>query len=291
MNREPPEPLSRHGAEMHAYEARTQAMWDVRGWREMFAELIESRELTWRLFRRDFSARFRQNVGGILWAFVSPVILVGGVMLLRSSGMLNVGDLDAPYPVYAVLGLTVWLMFAGVVGGCTGALAGAGDLVRRINFPREALVLSAAGHVLVDVLIRLVLFAFVLAWFRVVPCWTSIFLPLVVLPILLLGLALGFILSALNAVVRDIGNAASIVLTYLVFLVPAMYPCPESGLLATLMKYNPLTPPVTASLDIVLRGTITEPLPFIAVSLGSLAAVLLAWRVFHMLEPLVAERV
>ena len=42
--------------------------------RSMWRDLKASRELAWRLFVRDTSARYRQSLLGVLWAFVPPIV-------------------------------------------------------------------------------------------------------------------------------------------------------------------------------------------------------------------------
>ena len=38
---------------------------------------------------------------------------------LNRAGVLNIGKVDIPYPVYALLGLTIWHIFAGGLGACS----------------------------------------------------------------------------------------------------------------------------------------------------------------------------
>ena len=42
-------------------------------WREHVRNLVNSRELAWRLFVRDTSAQYRQSVLGYLWVFIPPL--------------------------------------------------------------------------------------------------------------------------------------------------------------------------------------------------------------------------
>jgi lipopolysaccharide transport system permease protein len=273
------------------YYSRREGFWSPAGWRAMGRELLEARELTFRLFLRDFSARYKQNVLGVFWALVAPVIAVAGFGLLRSSGVLMIGTIDIPYALYAMLGLTIWQVFSGILGASTGALVQAGEMIRKVNFPREALVFGAAGHALVDLLIRIVLVALLFVYFGVTPAWTTVFLPLVVFPLLLASLGMGLILSGLNGVTRDVAELVSVGTSYLLFLTPVLYPRPETGLLATLMAWNPLTPTVEAARGLVLEGRLVNAGGLMWSSLLFLVVFLLCWRMFHLLETLVAERI
>lgn len=84
-------------------------------------------------------------------------------------------------PAYVLLGMTVWQLFSTGLTGTTQSLVKAGTLITKINFSRETLVFAAFGQSVVDFLIRFVLIAAVFAWFRVVPTWTVILVPFVLL--------------------------------------------------------------------------------------------------------------
>ena len=77
-------------------------------WLEMFRELAGSRELIWRLFIRDFLAKHKQTILGVLWAIIMPLLMVGTFIFLNRTGVLNIGKTDVPYPVFALLGLSIW---------------------------------------------------------------------------------------------------------------------------------------------------------------------------------------
>jgi len=79
--------------------------------RSMFQGLKDSRELAWRLFIRDISARYRQSMLGIFWAFLPPIITGLVFIILQSRRVINLGETDIPYPVYVLIGTTLWQVF------------------------------------------------------------------------------------------------------------------------------------------------------------------------------------
>ena len=273
------------------YRPHQQVGWGLSIWREMAMELLRSRELIWRLFLRDFTARYKQSVLGILWALIMPLAMVGTFVLLNRSGVLNIGELDIPYPAYALLGLTVWQIFAGGLSACSNSIVAGGSMVVKINFPKETLVIAALGQAVVETLVRLGLLVLVFALYRLVPHWTTVFFPLVLFPLLLLTLGLGLLLSLLNVLVRDIANIVTLATTFLLFLTPVLYPVGKEGVLAIVTAYNPLAALVTGARDVVVTGYLTEPLQYAWASGLSLVLFLVSWRLFHMVEPRMAERV
>ena len=65
--------------------------------KKMFLEVVESRELAWQLFMRDFKGKYKQSLLGWLWVILSPLIAVGTFFVLNKSGVMRVGNIEAPY--------------------------------------------------------------------------------------------------------------------------------------------------------------------------------------------------
>lgn len=260
-------------------------------WKEMFQELISSHELIWRLFLRDFNARYKQAILGVLWVLILPLVAVGIFVCLSKGGILNIGTIDVPYPVFALFGITIWTIFASGLSATSNSLVQAGSMIVKINFPRVSLVISSMGQVIVEFLVRIGLLILVFIIFKTVPYWETIFFPLVLLPILLLTLGLGFILSLASGVLRDIPNIVVLATSFLMFVCPVFYPIPKEGFFANLSQWNPLAHLINASRDIVFKGYISNPGGFIWSTILAILVFLIGWRIFHIAQPKIAESI
>jgi len=109
---------------------------------EMIGELFTAKSLGVRLFKRDFSAKYRQSFLGVLWVVIAPVFSVSIFWMLNKSGVINAGNLRIPYVVYALYGITVWNLFTGIVNNLNGSINTAAGFITKINFPRVAIVFS-----------------------------------------------------------------------------------------------------------------------------------------------------
>ena len=67
---------------------------------EIFREFQANRWLTFQLFKRDFLSIYKQSFIGIFWVFIIPLVGLATFMILKSSGVFNVGEIDIPYPLY-----------------------------------------------------------------------------------------------------------------------------------------------------------------------------------------------
>lgn len=262
-----------------------------RVWREMLYKLINSRGLTWRLFIRNLSAKYRQSVFGYVWAVVPAIVTVATFTYLNRSRILPLGETDIPYPAYVLLGMTVWQLFATGLTLNTQSLTGAGSLITKINFARETLILSSFGESLFNFLIRLVLIVVVFVWFGVVPAWTVIFVPLALIPVALITMGIGFIMALANGIFRDIGNSLTVILTFLMFLTPVVYPEPTEWPKLLINYLNPISPFIIAVRDLTTKGILSQPYGLIGWSAGSILIFLAGWRIFHISMYRVAERI
>jgi lipopolysaccharide transport system permease protein len=255
----------------------------------MARELFEARELIGRLFLRNLFARYKQAFLGALWAVILPAVAIGVFVLLKRAGVVDIGPTGVPYPLFALVGLTVWQFFAsGLSAGC-GALVEAGDMIAKVNFPREVLVVASLAQAVVDLAVKLVLIVLVCAWYGFVPSWTALLFPLALIPVFFLTLAGALFLSLLNAVFRDTAQAVPSVLMFGMFLTPVLYPIsPDKG---WLFAFNPLASLVDTPRALFLYGTCPDPAGFFMASTLSLLVFLMAWRLFHLAETKIPERI
>jgi lipopolysaccharide transport system permease protein len=272
------------------YEATSRPQ-GLAAWAALPRDLARSRELIWRLFVRDISTKYKQSIFGYVWAVGPPLATVAVFAFLARNRIIAVGDTGIPYPAYVLLGLAVWGLFAGGVTSTTSSLTAASNVLQKMDFPRESLVVAAIGQTLVDTLIRSFLVAAVFLWYGVSVRWTALLVPLVLVPLVLLTLGVGFILSVFNALARDVSSAIALALQFGIFLAPVVYP-PRTTWPELLINYlNPVSPFVVATHDLVSRGGVTMPAPLAVASLLGVLVFLFGWRLFRLAQPIIGERI
>ena len=258
---------------------------------EIRSELRKSKWLAYQLFKRDFFAIYKQSFFGILWALIIPLVSVGTFIILNRAGVFTIGDIDVPYPIYAVLGMAFWQLFSAGLIASSNSLVSAGSMITKINFSKKALVIASIGQSLISFIIQFVLVGILFASYRVAPSIAILWVPLLMVPIMLLTLGLGFILSILNAVMRDVGNVLSVMMTFLMFLTPVLYAKPTKGFLARLTEYNPLYYLVSVPRELVLMGKMPELKGFLISCIMSAVILIVCLVAFHLTETRIAERI
>lgn len=258
---------------------------------EIFNELNANRWLIFQLFKKDFLALYKQSFIGFMWAVIIPLITVGTFVVLNGSGVFNAGAITVPYALYAVLGVAIWQLFSAGLIASSNSLVLAGPMITKINFSRKSLVVASLGQSILSFSIQFCLVVVLLLYFRFVPSAWILLLPVMIIPTILLTLGLGFILSLLNGILRDIGNLLSICMTLLLFLTPILYAKPTTGILAVVSSYNPLYYLVGVPRDLVLMGTTFEWRGFALSSALAATVFLICLMLFHLTETRVTERI
>lgn len=253
--------------------------------REMWRDLVSSRELAWRLFVRDTSAQYRQSILGYVWVFIPPLVASLPFIYLNSQGIVRIGDTPVPYAAFAIIGTTIWQVFADAINAPLKTVTAAKVMLARVNLPREAVLLSALAQVGLGFLVRLVLLIAVFLWFRLTPPSTAVLFPLGVLSLILIGFMIGILITPLGILYSDVQQMLPVFTTFLMLLTPVVYPVPESGVAGTIARFNPLTPLVIVTRDWLTTGTTTQAGAFIIVTLVVLMLLLAGWVAFRVAMP------
>jgi lipopolysaccharide transport system permease protein len=258
---------------------------------EIVREIKKNQWLILQLFKRDLLATYKQSFIGIFWVIILPLVSVLTFVVLNHSGIFTIDRLDVPYPLFAIWGLTFWQTFSTGLLAAANALVKAGSMVVKINFSKKALVIASAGQALIP-LATLTALALLLSFiYGYLPSPWILLVPVLAIPLLVMVLGLGLILSLLNGIIRDIGNVLSMLITFLLFLTPILYPLPKEGGFARISSLNPLYYLINLPRDLILFGTSTNWTGFIWSSITALLVFLLCLVAFHLTETRVAERI
>jgi len=260
-------------------------------WQEIFQELKYNKWLTLQLFKRDFFAIYKQSLVGVFWALIVPIISVGTFIMLNRSGIFEFGEVEVPYPIYAILGMAFWQLFSTGLITTSNSLVKAGSMLVKINFSKKSLVIASAGQSLIPFIVQLVLVGILFFVYNIFPNIKILFFPFLIIPIILLILGLGFILSLFNSVVRDISTALSVSMTFLLFLTPVLYAKPKIGILMPITKFNPLYYLISMPREIILKGTMREWKGYLISTVIAVLVFIVGLVVFHLTETRITERI
>lgn len=252
---------------------------------ELAADLAASRHLAWRLFVRDLSAQYRSSLLGYAWVFVPPLLASLPFVYLNATGVVSMGATAIPYAAYAMIGTIVWQTFVEALNSPLRTSNAARSILTRINFPREAILLSGLLQVGFSFLVRLALLAAVLVFYRVTPAATAPLFLVGMASVALTGFMAGVLLTPFGLLYGDVQHSLPLASTFLMLLTPVLYPVPTAGPAALVAAANPLTPLVTTTRDWLTTGAPAHLTGFVVVTVLTLALLLVGWVVYRLSLP------
>ena len=258
---------------------------------EMQRDLLASRELAWRLLVRDISAKYRQSFLGFFWAIIPAVVTAAGFTMAKNNGIVNIGTTDLPYPAYVMFSMTLWQTFLEALNAPMQGVTTGKSMLARINFPREALILSKLGEVFFNFGIKLILIVGLFIWFRMPVSASVILAPVALIHLIALGTFIGLILAPMGALYQDISRVITLATGFWLFITPVIYPVPTTGLFGTVVRLNPVTPLLVTTRELATTGIVSDPMGFWIASGISLVGLFFAWIFYRISIPYVVERI
>lgn len=198
----------------------------------MFEKLKTRYRESWVILRElvktDFLLRYQGSFLGIAWSVLKPLMLFC-VMYVVFVKFLRFSDGTDTFPLVLLLGISLWNFFteATTLGLCS--MTTRGDLLRKINFPKYIIVISATINALICLAINLgvVVAACILSGVQFTA--NVLWLPLNLLQLYALALAVALLLSTLNVYFRDAQHIWEVFLQGLFYATPIIYPLSMVG--------------------------------------------------------------
>lgn len=183
----------------------------------------KNRVLLYELVKTDFKLRYQGSFLGILWSVLKPLLLFA-VMYTVFVHFLKFTDGTPQYPIVLLLGITLWAFFSEATSVGMQSIVGRGDILRKINFPKYIIILSAMMSSLISLSINLVV-VIVIALLTGIQFTALAFIaPLNILQLFLLAFGLSLFLSTLYVKFRDISHIWEVVQQILFYSMPIFYP-------------------------------------------------------------------
>jgi lipopolysaccharide transport system permease protein len=220
-------------------------------------------DLIAQLVGREFAQRYRGSVLGVLWAFVTPLLMVVvytfifTVVFPTRWGTADV--VETKFVVIYLTGAIVHALFAEAMGRAPGLVVTQANYVKKVVFPLEVLPIVVVAGALITGTIGFAIAMLLNLVLAHTIQWTAICLPLILAPYLVLLLGLVLLISALGVYLRDLGQAMGVIITLMLFVTPVFYPIsavPER--FRSYLYLNPLTFVVEQVREVMLFGHLPD---------------------------------
>jgi lipopolysaccharide transport system permease protein len=270
----------------------------------MFRDLHSGRELAWRLAIRDIQAQYRQAALGLLWAFISPLANSVVWIFLFFSGIVPLHSTTLSYPIYVLSGTILWSIFMDSVNAPLGQINSAKSMLSKINFPREALIISGIYQTVFNGVIKICILLIMLLVLYIYPGWPTLgihtgwsltFFPFGIFSLIFTGTAIGLFVTPIGMLYTDIGRVLQLIMQFLMYLTPVVFTLEsiESSPLswvAILYKINPLTPLLLTSRDWLMGSSPAYLGYFLLINGLTILVLMIAWAIYKVAMPIIIER-
>ena len=242
--------------------------------------LWRNRQLIARMTQREVLGRYRGSLLGLLWSFLNPVFMLAVytfvfTVAFRARWGLGAEETKIQFALVLFVGLIVHGLFAEVLNRSPSLILGNVNFVKKVVFPLEILPAVTMGaalfHSLISLLVLLAAFAFLNGHLY----WTTLFIPLVLLPLAVLTLGLAWMLASLGVYIRDVGQTIGVLTTVALFISPVFYSVtalPER--FRPWMMANPLTFIIEQAREVLIWGHLPD---WAGLGLYMLVATTVAW--------------
>ncbi len=243
--------------------------------------LWHNRQLIAQMIKREVLGRYKGSVMGLAWSFFYPVLMLIVYTFVFSVIFKSRWGGDESKTLFAVViftGMIVLNLFSEVLNRAPTIILSNVNYVKKVVFPIEILPVVSLGAALFHSIISLLVLFIAFILFNAYLHWTVIFLPIILLPLLLVTLGFAWLLAALGVFLRDVGQTIGILTMMLMFLSPVFYPV--SAVPAAFQPYilaNPLTFIIEQMREIIVWGHLPN---WAGLGIYTLVAILVAWLGF-----------
>jgi lipopolysaccharide transport system permease protein len=186
-------------------------------------QLWDYRELLYFLTWRDIKVRYKQTALGAAWAIIQPFFTML-VFSLFFGRLAKIPSDNVPYPIFTFAALVPWTFFANGLLQSSNSLVMNTNLVTKVYFPRLAIPIATTLAGVVDFCLGFVVVLGMMAYYRVTPRASMVWVPAFLLLALISALGVGLWLSALNVRYRDVRYVVPFLVQFWMFATPIAYP-------------------------------------------------------------------
>lgn len=230
------------------------------------------------LVDRDFKAKYKRSVLGVLWSLLNPLL----TMIVQYLVFSNLFRFDIPYyPVYLLCGIVIFNYFSEACGMTLASIVGNSNLITKVYVPKYIYPLTRIISSFINLLLALIPLFIVALASGLYPTKAYLLLPFVLVCLAVFCLGLGMLLSAAMVFFRDIQFLWGVISMIWMYLTPIFYP--ESILppnVAVLLKGNPMYYFIQFTRSCMIDGISPEPIVYVQCFLFAVGSLVIGAFVF-----------
>lgn len=242
--------------------------------------LVSNRSLIYSLAKREVLGRYKGSALGLAWSFFNPVLMLTVytfffAVVFKARWGTTGSDSKTEFAVILFVGMIMHGLFAEILNRAPRLIIDNVNYVKKVVFPVEILsavsICVALFHAVVSLVVLLLAFVIFNGFLQ----WTVVFVPLVILPLVILTFGVSWFLASLGVYLRDVSQTVGLLTAVLLFLSPVFYPVaslPED--IRPWIMANPLTFIIEQARDVLIWGRLPD---FSGLAVYAAVATVFAW--------------
>lgn len=193
-----------------------------------FKEVWDYRDLLLMFVRRDIVTYYKQTILGPIWFIIQPVntsvvqyVIFNKIAQIQSDGI--------NYFLFALAGNTLCFYFSDSFNPASNTFRANQNIFGKVYFPRIIMPLSTTISSLLKFGIQFLFFIGMVFYFiyqgkSVIPNWTIVFTPILLVIMAITSIGVGMIISSMTTKYKDLTFLVSFGVQLAMYLTPVVYP-------------------------------------------------------------------
>ena len=206
------------------------------------------RDLYRMYIKRDIVTQYKQTILGPAWYLIQPMLTTIMYMFVFG-GLAGISTDGIPQPLFYMAGITLWNYFSSCFGSCSNVFGANQGVFGKVYFPRLVVPLSSITSNLIRMLIQMLMFILIYAYYIISGKFSFSFsfsfllFPVFILMIGLHAMSWGLIITSLTTKYRDLNMLISFGVQLLMYATPVIYPMSFApAQYQVYLNINPLSP-------------------------------------------------
>jgi len=195
----------------------------ISGWQIIdLKELKEYRDLFFFMIWREIKVMYAQTILGFSWAILQPLVQIV-IFTIVFGKVAKISTDGIPYFLFSSIAIIPWTYMSQAMTQSSQSLVQGQHMLGKVYFPRLVFPLTPIFARMIDFTISIVLLFGVFLYYRILPSWNILFLPLFVILMITIPAGTGMWLSSLAIRFRDVKHAMAFFIRILMYTAPIVY--------------------------------------------------------------------
>lgn len=255
-------------------------------------EMFAARYMFWNLVKSSALSPYADMAVGFFWTFLRPLIFLLVITFIRKQSNAQMGE-TVEYALFVYSGLILWWYFVDATKQAARSFSKYRGLVTKIYYPKVITPAVPVFARLFDLGLQLLAALPLMLLFNHFPDWNIALLPLVIVHVMVVSLALGYVFSIFSSFLRDFERILDFLLYTAFFVSPVIFSAAivPQEYLGIYNLLNPMAVPLEVFRAALFSGGAIAVQAWILAADVALAGLVAGLVLFMRFQDEIAERV